>query len=190
MTIPHKKISQNLGVASVPVTTAVPISVSASDRLTALGYPVPTPLAWAAAARLALDCRLYDKLEESKRRSPTEVARCLAELRVPADARPSVVVAAIALAARAGWSECDLLTRGIGHEVSERILLRARLVDDCKLVGCSSSDAAAIVAVVGYLYNISTLNEANPYATSANDVRIVRASAQHLAKRGVEFALV
>lgn len=188
MTIPHKKINQNLGVTAVPTPTPKPTSVS--DRLSALGYPEPALLTWAAAARLALSCRLYDTMEESKRCSPTEVERCLAELRVPVDVRPTVVVVAISLAARAGWSECDLLTRGIGHDVSERILLRARLVEECKLVGCSSADAVSIVAVVAYLYNIGTLNEANPYATSASDVRIVRASAHHLAKRGVEYAMV
>lgn len=166
---------------------------SLKDRVAALGYAEITNDAWRRAARLACVYRLYEHLRPEERRSPTDIERYLIRAGVVANAELNVNVVALSIAARAELSECELISHAMelgAATFTEGILRRARLVGDAKLVGCTSVDAPAIVALVEFLYNFKPIQEANARPTSASDVRIVRASAQHLAQHGVEFAVV
>ena len=160
--------------------TATADATTAVQRLAALGYPDPTAGAWAEAARLVLRHELYECVSKLDRASPSQLQNYFAQTLLAV--APEVCVA-IALAARASMSELELVERAIGFAVPERILVRARLVGEGKMVGCNPADAVAVVAVCEFIWPLTVRNEANLQPTSESDVRILRALAEYLAQR-------
>lgn len=163
------------------MTTPSAIKTTADQRLAPLGCPEPTAEAWAEAARLVMHYQLYECVTKLDRASTSQMQNYFAQTLLAA-APEACVAIAIALAARADMSELELVERAMGHAVPQRIHVRACLVGEGKMVGCSPADAVAVVAVCEFVWPLIVLNEANPQPSSESDVRVLRAPADYLAQ--------
>ena len=171
--------SGRFGICLLEMDMTTPTSTAdastAVQRLAALGYPDPTAEPWAEAARLVLRHELFECVSKLGLKSPSQLLNYFAQTLLAV--APEACVA-IALAARVSMPELDLVECAIGFAVPERILVRARLVGEGKMVGCNPADAVAVVAVCEFIWSLTVRNEANLQPTSESDVRILRAPAE------------